>query len=136
MDEKSNAKRDNNGGSKRHTKPSAERSAKHVAAGRRNYKKGRLIEYEARNILRDKTYVVIRSAGSKGPADIIAGKSFETWAIEIKNHPPTKEEFEKVKMASLDWWVYHAIAWKHDGKWSSKIYFRGEEFDKRKSPIE
>lgn len=60
---------------------------------------------------------------------------FETWAFEIKNHPPTKEEFDRIQKASIDWWIYHAIAWKDNKQWFSRVYFRGEPFTKRKSPI-
>ena len=47
-----------------------------------NYQRGRAFEYRVRNELRGKGYVVIRSASSKGAADLVAiRKDFQSGVI-------------------------------------------------------
>lgn len=49
-----------------------------------NYTRGRALEYLARDALRGDGYLVVRAAGSKGPADLLAFKPGQTLAINCK----------------------------------------------------
>lgn len=48
------------------------------------YEQGRAFEYRVRNALRGAGYTCIRSAGSKGSIDIIAGRDGFVMAIQCK----------------------------------------------------
>lgn len=49
-----------------------------------NYDRGRALEYRARDALRADGYLVVRAAGSKGPADLLAFKPGQTLAVSCK----------------------------------------------------
>lgn len=49
-----------------------------------NYDRGRALEYRARDALRSDGYLVVRAAGSKGPADLLAFKPGQTLAVNCK----------------------------------------------------
>jgi Holliday junction resolvase len=53
-----------------------------------NYQRGYAAERVARKILEDDGYLVIRSAGSKGPADLIALNAREIILIQVKRNRP------------------------------------------------
>jgi Holliday junction resolvase len=60
-----------------------------------NYVRGRAAEYKAIKILRSKNFLVLRSAGSHGPCDLIAASpDGERFVIQIKsgNAKPTQHE--------------------------------------------
>ena len=71
------------------------------------YQKGRRNEYKIRKILTDKGYLVFRSAGSKGPFDLLAmGKHL--LAIQAKtNKGPGKPERERLRKLPV-----HPYCWK------------------------
>ncbi len=49
------------------------------------YRRGYRIELRVRDLLRKEGYLVLRSAGSKGPADLVAiGKNGEVRLIQVK----------------------------------------------------
>jgi Holliday junction resolvase len=48
------------------------------------YSRGRKFEWEVRDLLRSNGYVVIRSAGSKGSADLVAGKGGHSLFVQCK----------------------------------------------------
>lgn len=50
----------------------------------RNYRKGRYYETKTRKKLEEDGYSVVRSAGSKGPADIVAINNSEIRLIQVK----------------------------------------------------
>lgn len=50
----------------------------------RNYTRGRRVEYLARDRLRDRGFCVIRSAGSRTPVDLVAGKHREVVFVQTK----------------------------------------------------
>ena len=77
------------------------------------YNKGRRNEYKVRKILTDKGYQVFRSAGSKGPWDLLAMGKF-ILCIQVKtNRLPGKAEMKRLidtKVHSVAWrqvWVMH-----------------------------
>ena len=49
-----------------------------------NYTRGRRVEYLARDRLRQKGYCVIRSAGSRTPVDLVAGKHRQVLFVQTK----------------------------------------------------
>lgn len=51
-----------------------------------SYKNGRAFEYRVKHYLEEQGYWVIRSAGSKGEADLIAFKFGETLFIQVKGN--------------------------------------------------
>ena len=51
-----------------------------------NYRKGRRLEYAARDALRAQGYIVIRAAGSKGPVDLIAIGHRQVRLVQVKAH--------------------------------------------------
>ena len=73
----------------------------------RLYQKGRRNEYRVRKILTDKGYLVFRSAGSKGPFDLMAMGKY-LLAIQVKtNKGPGKPERERLLNLSV-----HNQCWK------------------------
>ncbi len=48
------------------------------------YQKGRRVEYQLANELREQGWTVIRSAGSKGPADLVAWRDCHVEIIQVK----------------------------------------------------
>jgi len=49
-----------------------------------SYNKGRRFEYATRHFLEKKGWVVFRSAGSKGVADLVALRAGEIWLVQCK----------------------------------------------------
>lgn len=50
------------------------------------YRKGRRLEYAARDALQAEGYVVIRAAGSKGPVDLVAIGHRTIRLVQVKAH--------------------------------------------------
>ena len=48
------------------------------------YRRGRDLEYRARDRLIDRGYTVVRSAGSKGPVDLVAISQEQILLIQVK----------------------------------------------------
>ena len=49
------------------------------------YQRGARLEYRARIVLRQRGYVVVRSAGSHGPADLVALNAREILLVQVKH---------------------------------------------------
>ncbi len=49
------------------------------------YERGRRLEYHARSDLRKQGFTVIRSAGSKGPADLVAINQKQVLLVQVKS---------------------------------------------------
>ena len=63
-----------------------------------NYQKGRYREYRCRDYLRELGYFVVRSAGSKTAADIIAISENDVLVIQVKSKGEAgKKAVEKLK---------------------------------------
>ena len=69
-----------------------ERKAEIDTKRSRNYSRGRRYEYMARNLLRNRGYYVVRSAGSKGAADLIASNEHEIVYIQVGNMSKSIED--------------------------------------------
>jgi len=79
----------------------------------KSYTKGRRIEYLAKKILENEGYQVFRSAGSKGPWDLIALKDHDIRFIQVKSRPPygkAKEKFTPPQYHTFysrkEYWVH------------------------------
>ena len=65
------------------------------------YASGRRQEWRVRKMLEQGgAYLVTRSAGSKGAADLIALFDHCTVAVQVKNHKPSQADHDKVQEAS------------------------------------
>ncbi len=49
-----------------------------------NYRRGRAFEYQVRDHLRERGFVVVRSAGSHTPADLVALGDLAPWIVQVK----------------------------------------------------
>jgi len=49
------------------------------------YERGRQLEYHARSDLRKQGFTVIRAAGSKGPADLVAINQTQVVLVQVKS---------------------------------------------------
>jgi Holliday junction resolvase len=81
--------------------------------------KGIAAERLIRTKLRDMGYMVMRSAGSKGPIDLLAANEHERLAIQVKagSKKPSKHELEQVYKASQLFNAHPMIAMKYHGRW-------------------
>jgi hypothetical protein len=66
------------------------------------YAAGRRLEWKTRKALKNRGYLVIRSAGSKGPADLVAFKD---------NHFPVFVQCKRGKMSRKEWMEFVDISW-------------------------
>jgi Holliday junction resolvase len=81
--------------------------------------KGIAAERLIRTKLRDMGYIVMRSAASRGPIDLLAANEHERLAIQVKagRRRPSKAELEEVYRASQLFNAQPMIAMKHHGRW-------------------
>jgi Holliday junction resolvase len=63
----------------------------------RNYEKGRRFEYVEKKRLENLGYIVLRTSGSHGFADLVAVKPGEVRFIQCKAQPATKADVKKYK---------------------------------------
>jgi hypothetical protein len=59
-----------------------------------NYDRGRAHEYRTRDLLLADGYEVVRAAGSKGPADLMAFKPGQTLAVNVKRDRLSATEWD------------------------------------------
>mgnify|MGYP001559066270 CR=1 FL=1 len=99
-----------------------------------NYQKGRSGEYYIINILEQRGYICIRSAGSHSPIDILAAKGAtleknHRLAIQAKKSEKarmtTDEEQKLMEWASL-FDATPVEAFKQNGKWTFRELLMGE----------
>jgi len=67
-----------------------------------NYAKGRRAEWAVRDLLQEAGAIVVRSAGSKSPADLVAMFPHRTYAIQVKTYKPTAADEVKCWKPSSD----------------------------------
>src|SRR5262245_57930602 len=82
-------------GSRRRSRPRSPRGTKRPTNSGRswrngggrmaNYRKGRRLEHRARKLLEDAGFSVVRAAGSKGPADLVAFDAIGFRLISVKS---------------------------------------------------
>jgi len=79
----------------------------------KSYTKGRRIEFLAKKKLEAEGYLVIRSAASKGPVDLVAINSVKTRLIQVKARKPTRRQMQNLQKlvatgieADVEVWIY------------------------------
>jgi len=83
-----------------------------------NYTRGRAFEYKCKHDLQAMGYTVLRTAGSHGPADLIAFDKSTVIFAQCKNRPPTKKENEALEQfsATLPPSTRAVMIWRHERK--------------------
>lgn len=83
------------------------------------YRQGVRLEYLARDTLMKEGYTVIRSAGSKGPVDLVAFNNQHTLLIQVKaagqTHPADLEKLSQLTIppcAQVQIWERAGRGWK------------------------
>ena len=83
-----------------------------------NYRRGRRLEYLARTALVADGYTVIRSAGSKGPVDLVAINANQVRLIQIKS-PGHVQDSDRTKLRAVkcpharrEIWVRYPKEWR------------------------
>jgi len=73
--------------------------------------------------------MVIKSAASATPADLIAFHKAKARAIQVKATLPTRKDYEELIQASRDAWIPWLMMWKPKGKrhWTTRMYVIGRE---------
>ncbi len=83
----------------------------------RNYRSGANFEREVKRLLESKKFYVVRSAGSKGAVDIVAGKNYVFYFIQCKaSHRIPLHTYETLESASKLAGAIPVIAKKDKGK--------------------
>jgi len=85
------------------------------------YVRGRSAEYWVKGLLEDQGYLVIRSAASHTPIDLLAAKDGVRLAVQVK----VKSRFTKEEKSELMKWAKHfeakpILATKNRGRWVLK----------------
>ena len=65
------------------------------------YAKGRRFEYRVKEWLEERGFYVVRSAGSKGIADLVALKDNQTFLVQCKAYKPSVREINEYKMKRI-----------------------------------
>jgi Holliday junction resolvase len=68
----------------------------HTPGRGNNYRRGAKVEYLVMKHLRDEGYVVIRAAGSHGPADLVALKVGETLLVQVTRGRKSQADLDKL----------------------------------------
>lgn len=81
-----------------------------------NYRRGATFERKIKKQWEDDGYLVIRSAGSKGPVDLVAIKSTAVYEVHVvliqcKLRKPTAAERRKAKEAGEKYQLQIVIVW-------------------------
>ncbi len=84
-----------------------------------NYSKGRRLEYMARRTLEHHGYLVVRSAGSKGPVDLVATGPKHVLLIQVKADGQVRRaDVEKLRAVPAPSRGVHKEIWEwRNGAW-------------------
>lgn len=92
------------------------------------YSSGRAAEWRVRDVLAEAGATVVRSAGSKGDADLIAMWSHATYAIQVKKAKPSAQEMERCRAASEKTQARWAMVWVRPGPWEVTAFKGGKPY--------
>jgi len=104
-------------------------AAKTGGSEMRNYEKGRRLEYVLKEQLERQGCFVVRSAGSRGPADLVAIKGGKATLIQVqkRSHLP-KEKENALKLAAKKAGCDAYLAYRVQRKWVfRRVYPEGFE---------
>ena len=91
------------------------------------YASGRRQEWRVRKMLESAgAFLVTRSAGSKGAADLVALFDHMTVAVQVKNHLPSQADHDKVCEASAHTDARWALVYLNGAEMRSWCYKRGK----------
>ena len=90
------------------------------------YASGRRAEWAVRKRLESAGAIVVRSAGSKGPADLVALFDYATFCVQVKRAKPTAAETEAVRAASAKTEARWAMVHYNDGIQDVKVFRKGK----------
>ncbi len=76
----------------------------------RRYQRGAQLERRLRSRLQREGYFVIRAAGSKGVADLVAIKNSQAYLIQVKSERISRSETEKLIEVALACGAFPLIA--------------------------
>ena len=100
------------------------------------YESGRRAEWAVKKMLHlAGAKHVLRSAGSKGQADLVALFDNATWAVQVKTYKPTAKEVEAVRLASEDTEARWALVMCGGGAVESVCYRKGKQYPARLFPL-
>lgn len=71
-------------------------------------------------------YLVTRSAGSKGAADLIALYDHATICVQVKNHKPSQKDHDAVEEASRHTEARWALVYLNGSDMQTWVYLRGK----------
>lgn len=66
-----------------------------------NYRRGRTFEYRAKRDLERRGYVVVRSAGSRTPADLVAGCQGRVLLVQCTTSGRSKDEGDRARLREM-----------------------------------
>ena len=66
-----------------------------------NYKRGRTFEYRAKRDLERRGYVVVRSAGSRTPADLVAGREGRVLLVQCTTSSQSKSQEDRARLREM-----------------------------------
>jgi hypothetical protein len=88
------------------------------------YRRGARLEYLARDVLRQQGYVVVRSAGSHGPFDLVAVNGRAVLLVQVKKQGQSIRlalkplaSMRVPRCARKQVWVYHPARGRTPGYW-------------------
>lgn len=84
------------------------------------------MEWKVRKLLEAAGGVVLRSAGSKGKADLVALWPEFSWALQVKAQKPTGAEVEDVRKASLHTEARWALVSQQNGRLVVQCWKKGK----------
>lgn len=91
-----------------------------------NYQRGANLEYKVRRQFEEAGYYVVRSAGSRGVADLVAVKQGQVFWIQVKKSTSTAKEKEKLEELVEKYGGYGIWATSQYRGVQYEIYFEGE----------
>lgn len=82
-----------------------------------NYERGRAFEYRAKRDLERRGFVVVRSAGSRTPADLVAGRQGRVLLVQctISGRSKDKEDRARLREMAERFGAEPVLVWK-DGR--------------------
>jgi len=90
------------------------------------YAKGRRAEWAVRDLMQAEGAIVVRSAGSKSPADLVALFPHKTYCIQVKTYKPSiKGDLQIAKEASRDTLAHWVVVWYELGRVRGSWAFKG-----------
>jgi len=94
-----------------------------------SYKKGRRWEWKVKKQWEKEGFLVYRSAGSKGAADLIAIKDGQVWLIQVQvNRKPSHQKIQRLLDEALTYGAFPVVVvWDSKKRQLDTILLRGDD---------